>query len=84
LLLNSKQFLSENRILNYINGLEIKMTKNNKGRGVFASRDLKRGELLAVEKAIVEVNKEKNLYASNISNKEYAHDKSNQSLVKKC
>ena len=38
-------------IANYINGLEIKMTKD-KGRGVFATRDLKEGELIIVETPI--------------------------------
>ena len=28
----------------------------NKGRGVFASKDLKRGDLLVVEKLIAEIN----------------------------
>jgi len=31
------------------------MTKDGKGRGIFASKFLKRGNLLVVEKAIAEV-----------------------------
>ena len=41
-------------IVNRIEGIEIKMTKD-KGRGVFASRDLKKGDLLVVERAVAEV-----------------------------
>jgi hypothetical protein len=46
--------MSEAKVLNYIKGLEIKMTDDGKGRGVFASRDLKRGDLLVVEKALTQ------------------------------
>ena len=38
------------------------MTKD-KGRGVFASRVLKKGELLVVEKAVAEVVQDKQLHA---------------------
>ena len=37
--------------MNYVHGIEIKMTENA-GRGIFAAKNLKRGELLIVEKAI--------------------------------
>ena len=39
--------------MNYLYGVEIKMTPD-KGRGVFASRPLKKGELLVVENAVAE------------------------------
>ena len=48
-----QSFLKQDKILNYLDGVEIKMT-SGKGRGVFASKDLKRGELIVVEKAIAE------------------------------
>ena len=44
----------ENKVLNYIYGVQIKMTEE-KGRGLFASKDLKEGDLLIVEKAVAEV-----------------------------
>jgi hypothetical protein len=48
--LDRKSIATKNeRILNYLNGVEIKMTTDNRGRGVFASKDLKRGDLLIVE-----------------------------------
>ena len=37
---------------NYIQGLEIKMTSDH-GRGLFATRNLKKGELLIVEKPVI-------------------------------
>ena len=37
---------------NYVQALEIKMTKNNKGRGLFTTRFVKKGELLIAEKPI--------------------------------
>ena len=40
-------------VINYVNGVEIKMSMEN-GRGVFASKDLKRGDLIVVEKAVAE------------------------------
>ena len=39
------------------------MTKD-KGRGVFASRDLRKGELLVVEKAVAEVIQDEQLHAT--------------------
>jgi len=45
--------MKQDKILNYLDGVEVKMTKD-KGRGVFASKNLKRGELLIVEKAIAQ------------------------------
>jgi len=47
--------LENDKILNFIQGVKLKMTKD-KGRGVFASKDLKRGDLLVVEKSIAEIN----------------------------
>jgi len=34
--------VNEDKVVNYMGGLEIKMTEN-KGRGVFATRDYKKG-----------------------------------------
>ena len=48
-----KLFLAEGRVLNYIDGVEIKMTKN-KGRGAFATKSMEKGDLIIVEKAIAE------------------------------
>ena len=39
--------------MNYLYGVEIKMTPD-KGRGVFATASLKKGELLIVENAVAE------------------------------
>ena len=39
--------------MNYIKGVEIKMTKTM-GRGVFAVRDLSQGDIVCVEKAVIE------------------------------
>ena len=47
---NPVKFTKENLILNYIDGLEIKMT--DKGRGLFAARDICKDELILVEKAL--------------------------------
>ena len=41
------------KILNYVEGIEIKMTKD-RGRGVFATKFLKKNTLIVVEKAIAE------------------------------
>ena len=40
--------------MNFIQGVEIKLTKE-RGRGVFAAKSLKKGELIIVENAIAEV-----------------------------
>jgi len=50
---NAQKYNDENRILNYVNGVQIKMTED-RGRGVFATRFLKKGTLIAVETAAVE------------------------------
>jgi hypothetical protein len=53
-------YLEQDKVLNYVYGgsngygLEIKMT-DCKGRGVFATEPLKKGQLLIVEKALAEV-----------------------------
>ena len=48
-----KSFLSHDKLQSYSYGLEIKITKE-RGRGLFAKKDLKRGDLLIVEQAIAE------------------------------
>ena len=51
---NLTEFISEKKILNFIHpDIEIKMTKD-KGRGIFAAKDLMKGDLLLVDTAIVE------------------------------
>ena len=41
--------------MNYINGVEIKRIEGNcRGRGIFASKAFKKGDLIAVEKAIID------------------------------
>ena len=50
---NAKKYHDENRIINYVNGVQIKMTED-RGRGVFATRFLKKGTLIAVETAAVQ------------------------------
>ena len=51
--MNSKKFLKDDKILNFISGCEVKLTNDNRGRGVFATRDFKKGELIIVDKAII-------------------------------
>ena len=51
---SSESFVKYDKILNYIKGVEIKITKD-RGRGLFAAKSLKKGELLIVEKAIADV-----------------------------
>ena len=48
---DQKGFVNDSKILNYYNGVEIKMTKD-KGRGVFATMDHDKGSLIVVEKAV--------------------------------
>ena len=45
--------MKDGAIRNYIHGVEIKQTKD-KGRGVFATKFLKRGTLIVVEKVTAE------------------------------
>ena len=40
-----------NKILNFIKNIEIQINKD-KGRGIFATADIKEGDLIIVEKAI--------------------------------
>jgi hypothetical protein len=40
-------------IINHMNRIEIKMTNDGRGRGIFATQDIKKGDLLIVEKALV-------------------------------
>ena len=51
---NSEMYAKSGQIVNFINGLEIKL-KEDQNRGVFANRDIKKGELIIVEKAIASV-----------------------------
>ena len=53
MLAHKKQFLRQCKILNYVQGVEIKMAPG-KGRGIFATKSLKAGELVIVEKAVAE------------------------------
>ena len=55
---NYKEFLEANKVVNHIQGVEIKLTRF-RGRGVFASKDLKRGELIIVERALGEAHQDK-------------------------
>ena len=50
---NAPKYLKQDKILNYVveDGLVIKQTPSM-GRGVFANKDIKKGELIVVEKAI--------------------------------
>ena len=51
--MNSKKFLQDDKILNFITGCEVKLTGDHRGRGVFTTREFKKGELIIVDKAIV-------------------------------
>jgi len=46
--------VKHSEILNYISGVQIQMTPD-RGRGVFASKDLKRGDLLMIENSLASV-----------------------------
>jgi hypothetical protein len=52
-LADPETFLKKGNLLNYIQGVEIKMTED-RGRGVFATELLKKGDLIAVELPIAE------------------------------
>ena len=39
-------------MINYVDGVEIKMTTKDMGRGVFATRDIKKGDFIIVEKSL--------------------------------
>ena len=45
-------FLETGNVINYVGDVFIKMTDNGKGRGVFASKDMAKGDLIIVERAI--------------------------------
>ena len=45
--------MKRNKILNFVNGVEIQKIKD-KGRGVFAKKLLKKGDLIIVERALAE------------------------------
>ena len=45
-------------IQNFAADIEIKMTTDGRGRGVFATKDFKKGELIMVDKAIAQINAE--------------------------
>ena len=51
-------FAANDKILNYVKGIEIKMTEK-KGRGLFATEDIPKAELIIVEKAVASVCKNK-------------------------
>ena len=59
------------------------MTKD-RGRGVFATKDLKRGELIVVDKAIAEVRMEQILIVLSFTDKKKEFDGSHTELVKRC
>ena len=75
--------MDEGKIINFIQGVEIKMTKD-RGRGVFASKPLKKGDLLVVEKAIAEVRIEQILIVLSFTDKDKEYDGSHTELVKEC
>ena len=82
---NAPSYLKQDKILNYVleSGLVIKQTANM-GRGVFAKRDLKRGELIVVEKAIAMAKQSviPNQYQYNAS--QFVKYGANAQLVRKC
>lgn len=59
------------------------MTKNNKGRGLFASRFLKKGELLIAEKPLAFARAKDNMPPSLSTDCTYT-SLSKQALIKKC
>jgi len=51
---DKKKFSDEERVLNYVyKHIEIKMSPG-KGRGLFATKPIKRGQLVIVERAIAQ------------------------------
>ena len=50
---NLTDYFENSKILNHVNGIEIKMTEG-RGRGIFAAKPLHKGDILVVEKALAE------------------------------
>ena len=67
--------MRENLVLNHIDGIKIRMTE--KGRGLFDRRDICKGELILVEKALAHSTQDSNQvnisYNSNTSFNDLAH-----------
>ena len=80
---DSQKYMLQGNIINFIQGVEIRMTED-RGRGVFATKDLKRGELIVVDKAIAEVTLEKILIVLSFTDKKKEFDGSHTELVKQC
>ena len=72
-------------VLNFIQGLEIKMTEDM-GRGIFAAKDLRRGELLVVEKSIADAIDDGDELGIqfNYKNSSNIYDGAHREIVKKC
>ena len=61
ILKDQKLFFKQGQILNHIQGVQIQLTPDNKGRGVYAAKDLSKGDLLIVEKAIIQASTKKQM-----------------------
>jgi len=57
---------------------------SDKGRGVFASKDLKRGELLVVEKSIADALNDNLLVDFGFTDSYSVHDGAHKEIVQKC
>ena len=77
--------MKDDKIINYarVDGVEVKMVEG-KGRGVFAKRAVKKGELIAVEKALVEVTSVTKVKEWNSKNKKNMENGLRLKLIKKC
>ena len=51
--MNVSEFLEHDKIFNFVNGIEIKMSEG-KGRGLFTTKKISKGTLLIVERAVIE------------------------------
>ena len=73
-------------MLNYVSGVEIRGTKE-RGRGLFATRDIDKDELIIVEKAAAEgkqdLSSNEVCFTGN-SGQDLAFDGAHTELVKKC
>lgn len=73
--------------MNFVDGLELKMTPN-KGRGLFASRNLKKAELLIAEKAIAtgteNVKVDKTMQISYSPSNKLIYNYNQTDLIRKC
>ena len=54
LVMNCNPFIREGYIVNHVANVEVKITEDL-GRGVFAAKDFKKGDLIIVEKALIEL-----------------------------